>query len=287
MKILISNQKLVEYSGSEFLTLELANEFMNRGYEITLATFKIGYPILNHLDLKKIKIINLSALEEISNLEEEYDIFWCHHTPTLYTIIYNSKIKFKKLVFQSLSSFMELETLPLFYRDISLILSNSLETKKQLIMDSQDNELNKKIMILENSVPEEYFSKNQKSYNLEKIAIVSNHIPKEIYELSEILRNNNLKVDYIGRNNNVKFVNKSLLTQYSLIITIGKTVQYSFASKVPVYCYDYFGGPGYITKENIKKAQELNFSGRGFFQKNTDELYIDILDNYNKNLKNI
>jgi hypothetical protein len=31
---------------------------------------------------------------------------------------------------------------------------------------------------------------------------------------------------------------------------------------MPVYCYDYFGGPGYLSDSNIERAAHFNFAGR-------------------------
>ena len=36
---------------------------------------------------------------------------------------------------------------------------------------------------------------------------------------------------------------------------------------VPVYVYDYLGGPGYLTEANFSLAERNNFSGRGFEKK--------------------
>lgn len=287
MKILLSNQKMVEYSGSEFLTIELIEELLKRGHEITLATFKTGYPILNILKADDIKIINLSELDKIEKISERYDVFWCHHVPTLYTVLYNTKIKFERIIYQSLSPFMYLETMPLFYKDISLILSNSEETKEKIIEETEDNDLKEKILVIPNTVPQNYFDETRKEYTLRKIAVVSNHVPEELYELGNIFKNKKIEIDYIGRENTVKAVNKEFFNEYSLIITIGKTVQYSFSTKTPVYCYDYFGGPGYINESNIKKAEKFNFSGRGFQKKTSEELYKDITENFKLNTSNI
>lgn len=91
-------------------------------------------------------------------------------------------------------------------------------------------------------------------------------------------------IDYIGVQHTPRFVDEKLLEQYDLVITIGRTVQQCFALKVPVYVYDYFGGPGYITKENFELAEMNNFSGRGFNRKNVEELCEDIVTNYEGHL---
>lgn len=47
-----------------------------------------------------------------------------------------------------------------------------------------------------------------------------------------------------------------------LIVSIGKSAPYALASGVPVFVYDHFGGPGYLTHDNFDRAARFNFSGR-------------------------
>ncbi|MCP1223393.1 hypothetical protein [Sebaldella sp. S0638] len=283
---LISVYSLVEYAGSEINSLQIAQELKKKGFKVTIFTFSYGYPMKNLFVDEDIEIIDF--FESRINFEnKEFDLLWCHHSPTLYSLIYNLGIRAKKIIFQSLSPFMDLEVIPFFYEHISLILTNSLETKNQIISDLKINELRTKITVFQNFVPDSYFQVKKDEYILKKIAIISNHLCDEIKDVSELFIKDGLKVDIIGKEKKVKFVDRELLSNYDLVITIGKTVQYCFSSSIPVYCYDYFGGPGYITKENLEKAESLNFSGRGFNNLTQYEIYKDIIENYNKNIENI
>jgi len=50
------------------------------------------------------------------------------------------------------------------------------------------------------------------------------------------------------------------------------------AARRPVYVYDRFGGPGWITSENFKNAEKFNFSGRCVGQeKSAEEIASEIL----------
>lgn len=77
-----------------------------------------------------------------------------------------------------------------------------------------------------------------------------------------ILKKLGIRVRYFG----FKGVQKRLfpvdIQQVDAVITIGKTVQYAIKVGVPVYCYDHFGGPGWINSENFERAEMFNFSGR-------------------------
>ena len=73
---------------------------------------------------------------------------------------------------------------------------------------------------------------------------------------------------------------QKFLQQYDLVITIGRTVPRCLAMGVPVYVYDYLGGPGYLTESNFNLAERNNFSGRGFQKKTSDELFEEIRGGY-------
>ncbi len=48
----------------------------------------------------------------------------------------------------------------------------------------------------------------------------------------------------------------------SAVISIGKSVQNALLYGLPVYVYDHFGGPGWLSHVNFEKAEKYNFSGR-------------------------
>lgn len=52
---------------------------------------------------------------------------------------------------------------------------------------------------------------------------------------------------------------------------------------LPLYCYDHFGGPGYININNIEHSTYFNFSGRPERQKRSAQwLYADLINSYAK-----
>ncbi|MEN6291049.1 MAG: hypothetical protein ABFD07_03390, partial [Methanobacterium sp.] len=82
------------------------------------------------------------------------------------------------------------------------------------------------------------------------------------------------------------FVDDIFLKQYDLVITIGKTVIYCFALRIPIYCYDRFGGSGFITPENFDNNKIDNFSGRSIDKKlDGPSIYQEIIQNYAVSLK--
>ncbi len=257
-RVLFTTHHLVNYAGSELVIFDLAKEFRNFFYDVTVVTFSYDYPIKKIFEKENIRVTNILFDElKIKN----YDIIWVQHAPVLYYILFEKGVKAKHILSSSLSPYEPLETPPIFANELSLCLAISEENKKELIALGVKEE---KISIFLNSVPDKYFNffNENKIAKLNNVVVVSNHIPKEIYEVIDMLKKHNIKVDIFGFNNNFDLVTAEKLQKYDAIITIGRTVQNGLSMGIPVYCYDHFGGPGWINKENINLAEFYNFSGR-------------------------
>lgn len=273
--VLITNLYLQKYTGSELHVIDIANEFKKNNYDVTIAVFSKSYPLL--AECEDFKVVELSD-KSLDNTK--FDILFIQHYPTLDYLKTHYHIQYKHLIISKLSSFNGFETLPDEYKTADLISVVSQECKKS-ISNLTDN-----IYVFKNSVSDNFFSlPKRNTYTLKNIAIISNHVPDELYALKEQL--NEYTVQIIGAGNTPTLVTPAILSNYDLVITIGRTVQQCFATRIPVYVYDHFGGPGYITKENIQKAQDFNFSGRGFNKKQTQEIFQDIINNYENNLSNL
>ena len=156
-------------------------------------------------------------------------------------------------------------------------VANSEETKQKLLefLIPED-----KILVSGNPAPDA-FKQAHSQKTLQKILVVSNHVPKEIFKAADILRKHHITIDFLGiGNQNKERVTPNLINQYDVVITIGKTVQYGLLSQIPIYNYDHFGGCGYLLSENFEKAQFYNFSGRGFNQKTAEEIAEEIQNNF-------
>ena len=99
---------------------------------------------------------------------------------------------------------------------------------------------------------------------LRKLILVSNHLPHEVKEAAVLLRARGIDVKRWGRGGDVR--NMRLLPKHlddvDAVVSIGKTVQYALRSRVPVFVYDRFGGPGWLTPDNFDRCAHANFSGR-------------------------
>ena len=280
-KVLLTNFEMVNYSGSELDTFTMANYFFNHGYDVTIFTLRYNYPLLGDLN-ENIKLINMN---NVSLLEKHYDLIWSHHFPLLDYLIFELKISCDYIHYISLSSFNSYESLPLYYQDLSLVSTLSVEalkTLKKLKYNTKD------INLFTNYTYKKNFSFKTKFKKLNNIAIISNHVPEELLDFSDIAKNKSINVDIYGIGYKYQKVTTELLLKYDLIITIGRTVNDALAIGIPCYCYDIWGGDGYITRKNVSSSFKYNFSGRYLKNKlSGDELFKDVVNNYLNVVKDV
>ncbi|MBL6456048.1 hypothetical protein JMJ55_11990 [Belnapia sp. T6] len=99
---------------------------------------------------------------------------------------------------------------------------------------------------------------------LRRLLIVSNHAPEEVLAAAALLRARGITVEHWGAGGDVqgRRLEPAALEDADAVLTIGKTVPYALAMRLPAYVYDHFGGPGWLTEVNFAAAAAANFSGR-------------------------
>lgn len=271
-KILLGVYDIANYAGAELHCLQLAQTFQEKGAHVEVAAFNYAYPVRKEYEKKHISVKNIffDALDY-----SEYDLIWLHHTMLADYILFQLGISAPQIVYNSLSPFESLDAVPAYGQYLSACIANSEETKQAMITEGVPAE---KIRVFPNYVTAEMLNSAKKNANcpVKRIAVVSNHVPQEVHDAIEILRQKDIQADIYGLGYHVTLVNSELLQNYDAVITIGKTVQYCMSLCVPVYCYDVFGGPGWIDNNALEKAFSLNFSGRGFSKKTGEEIAEEI-----------
>jgi len=250
MDILITNPYLVHLTGSEVNSVEFSEYFQSRGHNVDVVVNKYGGAGAALLKDSAPSVV-VYSLTTIPN--KKYDLIWNMAAVGLLDLNEVLKrVSGDNIVNYTLSPFQREGTPPPV--EMHKYYANSWETQqaweRNVIMD-----------ILPNMAPDRFFVERT-SLKLTRVAIVSNHVPKELYEARTILMNAGIDVVHHGFGGKVARITPDLLISYSAVITIGKTVQYGLAAQTPIYCYDKFGGPGYITPQNIDLAGKYNFSGR-------------------------
>lgn len=274
--ILLTNQMIKDYTGSELDICSVGSALVQMGYTVEAATYELGDPLLEEYRDSGIIFTDLSQDELVL---KEYDLILGHHSTIFMDCILRRDITYKKVIFSSLSPWVSIEFPPACANDLTLCMANSSETfhKMKTLGVKEEN-----IVVFPNYILPEFFHHcREKRAQLQKICVVSNHVTEEVKEAGAVFESNGVKVDFFGKEYRSVSITPQLLNQYDVVITIGKTVQYCFGCKVPVYCYDMHGGPGWITKDNFAVAANYNFSGRGFDRKITGmELVMDIIKGY-------
>jgi glycosyltransferase involved in cell wall biosynthesis len=277
----------VDLAGAEVTSFELCEVFAKLGYEVSIASFELGETFESVIKKNNLNFFNLSNTDSFKK-NTHFDLVWLHHITTASRVLLDKNVSIKYAIYSSLSFFEGIESPPFSFFSMSMYLVNSVENYNKFV----DNypEFKSKVRVLHNSAPK-IFWKNVKvshSKNITRLGIISNHIPIEISDLLAILKNNAIEYDVIGLSGNPRIVTPELLHSYDAIITIGKTVQYCIACEVPVYCYDHFGGYGWITSKSFDLAREYNFSGRGGQGKlDCAAIYNDLLNGYPSAIKNL
>ena len=248
MDILIANPHLVTLAGSEVNIIEFSEYFTRRNHNVDIVVNRYGGAGASFLrELVPSAVVYTPA--DIPN--KTYDLIWNMAAGNFLNEILK-RVSSEKIINYTLSIF-KLEGTPPSIK-AHKYYANSWETQKTW-------EAIAHMDVLPNMAPDKFFT-DKTSPELTKVAIVSNHVPKELRETRIALMDAGIDVVHHGIGGRVVRVTPELLASFSVIITIGKTVQYGLASQIPVYCYDKFGGPGYITTQNIDQSANYNFSGR-------------------------
>jgi glycosyltransferase involved in cell wall biosynthesis len=259
MKILLATSRFRDFAGTEITVLELAEELRLNSADVTIASFEVG----GFLQLEAERLgITVVALSEDAILEKIWDMVWVFHPVTYYMLFATLKIQGLMVIYSSWSHFEPLESPPVEIHPVDLFTTNSHENL--LFFRNEYPALSARTVVFPNSIPKVYFEFKPLKEIKEspRVAIVSNHAPQEVTDAADFLRSKGFLIDLYGSAGEVKYITPSLLRKYNAIITIGKTVPYCLALQIPVFCYDHFGGPGWITPSNIELAAEYNFSGR-------------------------
>ncbi|MEN4657565.1 hypothetical protein ABEI33_09085 [Pantoea agglomerans] len=268
MKILIATSRFKDLAGSEITVFEYAEEFKRQGNEVYIASFEKTSLLEKECESAGVSV---STFYDEILINTVWDVIWVLHAPAYYALFARLDYQAKKVVFSSLSHFEPLESPPVEVREIDCFTANSVENER--FFCEKFPGYSARVSVLPNSIPDSFWAVEPTEIEDNKLIIVSNHLPDEVLQLAERLRNNKWHVDIFGVGYLHRKVSANDMVNYRACISIGKTVQYALGLKIPVFCYDRFGGPGWITPENVELAAEYNFSGRcSNLKKSAEEL---------------
>lgn len=283
--VLITVEKILNYSGSELVVLDLVRYLVSKGNIVTVATSYVHPRFDGLFSEVGISLININPITK--PFVNHFDIIWAHHYSILDICLLDLEITSDRILFSSLSPYVPEECPPSYASDLTLILANSPENKDHLESYGFTDNF---VHVFPNPVSDSEFALESPYSNnqVKKVGIVTNHLCSELNGVADILQDREGVIVHIyGIDHNFCLVTSDLLLQYDVIVTVGRTVQHCIVLGIPVYCYDHFGGPGYLSSDNLERASYFNYSGRCSGKKSVNEISAELLDNYDQALSDI
>lgn len=296
-RVLITHPLISEIMGSTVVCVQVAEAFRHLGADVLVLSASFTGPARAMFEARKIPVV----IDEMQNFSiYDYDYVWIHSQllpmsfieqlqqindhgipdgkhPAAFIYNHMSAVDYAPGEQPYIMSLEESTA------SLEVFVSQECKDKLRPYYQEPAND-NVPQRIFANPAPAEFHSIATNSAAPgdapQHIAIVSNHVPKELFDARKELQSQGISVDIIGKQGTVEEVTPTVLERYDAIITIGKTVQYCLCAGKPVYVYDQFGGYGYLNAENFNQCATLNFSGRGGQHFSAEHIASDIVGSY-------
>jgi hypothetical protein len=261
-RFLFCTSRFVEWAGSEMLITEWSEFLLARGAIVTVFSHDVtGNPAVH------IRSLGGHVTDDHTEIDlSNYNFVYTHHQ-TLAYLLGHWKVDETKpvpvFIYAHLSPFEPLE-LPLSRVEpliADIVIANSIETSKRL---PEFHPRFSKVTLFPNPAPESFFKVRKPEVSrLRRLLVISHHADPNVAKALEILASRGVNITAIGQHRkNSRRIIPADFENNDAVLSIGKSVQFGLAAQTPVYCYDHFGGPGWLNEENFSAAAEQNFSGR-------------------------
>jgi hypothetical protein len=258
MKILLGTHHLEVRAGSELFTAELARSIKERGHKVAVFTFFKG-EIAELIEAHGIPVFDPDDTSAISRFTP--DVVQTNHHPCAHFL--RSMIPDVVRLHAMLGVIPDLEAPPLDGGAFSLGLAVSEEVVNRINRTSFGRDVD--VAIFRNWFDDRVVvtAGSSKTRGILSVAVISHHIaPELVRALGALEAAGHIKVDYFGVQRKSVVVDGSLLVQYDLIISIGRTALLAAACGVPCIMADIHGSDGLLTVDNLDLVRTVNFSGR-------------------------
>ena len=266
MRILITTNHLRNFAGSEMVTFELIEYFLEQDWVVDVYTHDLGEPVLSEFQkLPSDGRLTLLVADLNAAFDHDYDLVWVQHSILPEGMIRRLETAGVRapMVWHHMSSFLDIE-LPrhaAIERQLASVStgmsSAAVESLRRFGLEPDE------LLVFDNPAPDAFADHVRPvSTSLQSLLVVSNHVPAEVREAAGILEQHGVTVSFVGAEDGPVRITPNVLAPVDAILTIGKTVQYSLSMGIPVYVYDHFGGPGWLGADNFAPNAHDNFSGR-------------------------
>lgn len=282
MKILITNQHLVHYGGTELCVYTLARELQKQGHEAVVFSPLLGEAAAR---IREAGIRVVDYLEEISS--ESFDLIRGHHRrPTLLAF---SFFPFTPLVYVThgfLPRVLPFEGPPEPPVVVEKFVAVSEEVRANLVENFAIPE--RDIEVVANPVDMERFKPQREiGQTLRKVLLISsnkNRVQKDLVEQACIRLA--LTLEIIPRERRVWNV-EDYINQADLVVALGRGAMEGLACGRAVVVCGGKGCDGMVTEENIDALLETNFSGKRYGRPATLETLIDEFQKYDPGMQRV
>lgn len=275
MKILITNQHLVHYAGTELYVYTLGGELQRQGHDVVVFSPLLG-EVAARIREAGIRVVD--DLEEISS--ERFDVIHGHHRrPTLLAFCF---FPFIPLVYVShgfLPRVLPFEGPPEPPVVVERYVAVSEEAKANLVDNSTISE--RDIEVVANPVDVERFEPQEEiSQALRKVLLISSNKNKAQKELVEQACSGlGLDLEIMGWEKRVWNV-EDYVNEADLVVSLGRGAMEGLACGRAVVVCGGKGCDGMITEGSIDDLLETNLSGRRYGRPATVETLIDEFQKY-------
>lgn len=287
--ILIGQSSLFDIAGSEVVTFELATHFAERGAEVIVVAFGVSdewrerFQAIPGTSVRRYDDPELGA----DLIAKRPDIAWIHHGVIPEALLHDPGET--RFVFHHMSAY-QFQEFPHSPR-VEAALASAIVFPAQETLDAHlasglyadvDESL---LSVFGNPAPDAFArGESGSERRLNRLLMVSNHPPAELEEALELLGDRGIEIVRFGGSATdpapKRLVAAGDIAGVDAVVSIGKTVQYSLVAGVPVYVYDHFGGPGWLTEDAFEHARYANFSGRGFSRREGSAIAAEIQDGF-------
>ena len=262
-RVLLTTMAFNCWAGSQIVARDIAHLFRRAGVaEVTLFSNAIGGDIADMTAAWGVRLVDMRQSDWWRHLPATPDLVWGQHWPMLGAALRLAGVAPRLLVASTLSHYEPVEALLVAATSADCLVANSVENASAQARILTDTTLSQ-LRVFPNSLDASWFSAPPSPPTvLQKVLIVSNHPPPEVVDMAEYLSRTGVEVDIIGMGHAIREVDADIVDAADAVVSIGHSVQKAMARCRPVFVYDRFGGPGWLTPEGVAESEEYNHSGR-------------------------
>jgi len=273
-RVLLTNHQLLDFTGSEIFTFTLADSLRRLGHEVTVYS-----PYVDKLR-QRLYSIGARVVERLDEIRgETFDLAHVHHNITAMEV--RDSFPLLPMLYLSHGVLPYLEQPPAIDLQIARFLAVSEEVRDALIECGVSAN---RVEIFRNIVDSLRFCPSAKIHRTpEKALILSARIDER---REQIIREACARLDIATKFIGGRFGQASPaqlplhMNDADIVFSLGRgAIEAMMCGRIPII-FDYLGGDGMVTPENIVNLMSCNFSGRRFANDYTVDQLISEIQKY-------